>query len=393
MAQAAPNQALFCPFCGAKRPNDERACPTCGGPSIKSVLADRAGIDALTFFGEDVETLLFDPSSGAYYVNPDKTRVKWQWLTAQVNQQFPFALGANARTQFRLRINPEVGMRGDTEVAAFMLTSTGRAACQPYVPLLDKQLSNNLVPTSLMFGTAQLQALLSSTIYALPSFDWTLDVQDLSGLANTISAVAFGRRFLDSGEQKVQAARRAAGMSKFVHPYWLVPSSAFDNTAGAAIVLGAGATVAIPTNHNVTVTYTVPSDASFDCRYILDDSSTSRGANTEINDLFAFIQESSGGRQLVDAPQGSNGLSWRAFIASPTVAVAGFPSGGANTATGGVRASSLPGPADGFTHLFTPGTDIVVTFVSTDSGTVTLRTAFVGLLVYASDPSKECGAQ
>ena len=364
----APSPASFCPFCGARRQDDERPCSACGAPSIRSVLAERAGVDALSFFGEDVETLLFDDATGAYYVNPDKTRVKWQWLTGQVNGQFPFTLPANQRQKFRVRINPEVGLRGDTEIAAFMLTSSGRAAAQVFVPLLEKNLSNNLVPTSLAFGTSQLQALLPNTLYCLPDFDWTIDIQDLSGEDNVISPVFFGRRFLDSGVDRVQAARRAAGMSRFMHPYHLVPSSAVNDTTGAQIALGAGATVAIPTASQVSVTYTVPSDAWFECRFLVDDSSTSVGANTEINDLFCFIYESAGGRCLIDAPQGSNGLSVRSLVFSPVVPVTGFPAGGANSATGGIRAASLPSPGGGFT----------------------LRNAFWGLLIYAGEPEKEC---
>ncbi len=388
----AQSVASHCPFCGSPRPDDERPCPRCQAPSIRSVLAERAGVDALSFFGEDVPTLLFDDSTGEYYINPDKTKAKFQWLTAQVNNQSPFVLPANSRQKFRVRINPEVGLRGDTEVAAFMLTSTGRAAAQVFVPLLDKFLSNNLVPTNLMCGTAQLQALLPNTLYCLPDYDWTVDVQDLSGADNTISMVMFGRRFLDGGDDRVQAARRAAGMSRFMHPYHLVPSSAFNNTTAAPIPLGAGATVAIPTLASVTVTYTVPSDAYLDCKALVDDSSTSTGANTEINDLLCTIKEGAGGRDLIDAPGGSNGLSMRNFVFSPTVPVTGFPSGGTNSATGGIRAASLPSPGAGFSHLFSPGTDIMITYVSTDTGTITLRNALWGLLIYAGKPGEDCVA-
>ncbi len=376
----------FCPFCGKPRPDDLSPCPSCKGPALRTVLAERGGIDPISFFGEDVPTLLYDESSGAYFVNPDKTKAKWQWQTGQANNVFPFTLPANSRQKFRVRINPEVGLRGDTEICSFMLTSSGRVAFQPFIPQLDKFLSNGLVPSSLMFGTAQLQAILAQTIYSLPSFDWTIDAQDLSGADNILSPVFFGRRFLDTGDERLEAARRAAGMSRFMHPYWLVPTTAFNNTTGAAI--SPNPTVSIPAGQSVTVTYSVPSDADFDCRYILDDSSTSVGANTEINDLFATIQEGSSGRQLVDAPPGSNGLSWRNFLASPTVPVTGFPSGGANTATGGIRAASLPSPGGGFTHLFKRGTDVIVTFTSTDAGTITLRTAFLGILIYAGDPAE-----
>lgn len=378
---AAP---AFCPWCGKPRANDGNPCPSCKGPSIRSVLSERQGRDPISFFGEDVPTLLWDdPSqggSGAYYVNPEKTRVRWQYQTGTVNNVFPFTLPANQRQKFRVRINPETGDRGDTEIGAFMLTSSGRVAIQPFVPLLDKNLSNGLVPSSLMFGTAQLQALLAQTLYAFPSFDWTFDAQELSGSDNILSPVFFARRFLDSGKDRIEAARRAAGMSGFMHPYWLVPTTAYNNTSSVAI--NPNPTISIPSGASVTVVYSVPEDIYFDCWYALDDSSTSVGANTEINDLLATIKTGQNGVNLIDVPGGSNGLSWRNFIATPTVPVTGMPGGGANSATGGVRAASLPGPGI-FTHLFEPGTDIAVTFVSTDAGTITLRTAFAGLAIYA----------
>lgn len=386
---AAP---AFCPWCGKPRPNDGNPCPSCKGPSIRSVLSERQGRDPIAFFGEDVPTLLWDDpaagGTGAFYVNPEKTRTRWQWQTGTVNNVFPFTLPANQRQKFRVRINPETGDRGDTEIGAFMLTSSGRVAIQPFIPLLDKNLSNGLVPSSLMFGTSQLQALLAQTLYALPSFDWTFDAQELSGSDNVLSPVFFGRRFLDSGDQRIEAARRAAGMSKFMHPYWLVPTTAYNNTSSVAI--NPNPTISIPSGASVTVVYSVPEDIYFDCWYVLDDSSTSVGANTEINDLFATIKEGQNGRNLIDVPGGSSGLSWRNFVATPTVPVTGMPSGGANTATGGVRAASLPGPGI-FSHLFEPGTDIAVTFVSTDVGTITLRTAFVGMAIYAKS-AEECRA-
>ena len=384
-----PNAPAFCPFCGKPRSNDMRPCPSCAGPSLRTVLSEQGGRDAVSFFGDDVPTLLYDDVNNAYYVNPEKSKAKWAWQTGQVSNQFPFTITANQTRRFQVKMNPDVGLRGDIETCSFMLTSTGRLAVQPFVPLLDKYLSNGLVPSSLMFGTAQLQGLLAQTIYSIPSFDWWADAQDLSAADNTVSPVFFGRRLMDNGQDRIQEARRAAGMSRFVHPFWLVPTTAFNNTTNVGI--NPNPTISIPTLANVTVTYTVPSDADFECWYILDDSSTSNGANTEINDLFARIKEGPSGADLVLAPGGSNGLAWRSFIASPTVPVTGFPSGGTNSATGGIRAASLPSPAGGFTHLFKRGTDIQVTFVSTDTGTITLRSAFVGLLVYGGDPAKgEC---
>ena len=342
----------------------------------------RADESAISLYSDDIAALLYDTEEKSYKINPEKLSVKWQWQTGQLAGQFPFVLSANQQTRFTVRINPEDGMRGDTEVCAGMATSSGRFALLPYIPILDKYLANNMIPSTLMMGTAQLPALWPQSVYCLPSTLWQFDVRDLSGASNTISPVLYGRRFLDRGKERLTDLRRVALFSKFMHPYWLGPTSAFDETAGTPVSVNP--TVAIPAGPVVTVKFTVPSSADFDCRYILDDSTSSTGS--EIADLRAFVSEGGSARGLVDAPPGSAGLSWRNFIASPTVAVTGFPSGGGALATGGIRAASLPSPVGGWSHLFKRGTDIEVKFTSTDAGTVTLRTAFVGVLIYANEP-------
>jgi hypothetical protein len=386
MAQPQPS---FCPWCGTKRPTTATPCPSCKGPSVQALAESQP--DPITFFGEDVPTLLYDdPATGGdgrYYVNPDKTATKFQWLTGQLNNSYPFALGANAQVKVRVPINPEVGMAGDTEVAAFLMTTTGRVAVKIFVPLLEKFLSNVLIPSNLMFGTAQLQALLAQTIYALPDYDWQIDMKEMDGIAQTISPVFFARRFLGSGDKKAEAARRATSMSKFMHPYVLGPNSAYNNTTSTPI--DPTPNVAIPAGQSVTCTYSVPSDAYFDCFWILDDSTSTTAV--EINDLFVSkFTEGGSGRSLIQVPAGSNGLSLRSFIAVPTVGVTGFPSGGGLSATGGIRAASLPGPAGTWSHLFSPGCDIQITYVSTDAGTITLRTALSGVAVYADLLKPEC---
>lgn len=343
-------------------------------------------IDAVSLFGGDIPALLYDDPAqggdGTYVVNPQKLDVKFQWQTGQVSQQFPFTLAANQQTKFTVRINPEEGMRGDTELCSFMLTSSDRVAVLPYIPILDKYLANTLIPSNLMFGTAQLPALMPSTLFNLPSTLWSFDIRELGGVSNTVSPVFFGRRFLDRGKERITDQRRAAYLANFMHPYWLGPTSAYNNTSSVAI--SPNPTIAIPSGATVTVTYSVPSTADFDCRWILDDSTSSTAV--EISELYAqSLTEGGSARGLIDVPPGSNGLPWRSFIASPTVPVTGFPSGGSATATGGIRAASLPSPAGGWSHLFKRGTDIQIVFRSTDAGTITLRTALAGVLVYASD--------
>lgn len=382
MAEQTP-QPQFCPFCGKPRANDASRCPSCGSPAIKSVLADQCAPCPITCFGEDVPTLLFDEQTGEYFVNPAKTNVKWQWIPAQVGTQFPFTLAANARQKFRVPINAESGGRGAKEIfGAIFTTDSGRIAAQITIPVLNKTLSNGLVPTSLMSGTAQLPGLWPMSVYAQPTYDWTLDVQEIQGTASVVSPVFFGRTFLDPTPGEIEKC--AARNSQFMHPFWLVPTTAFDNTAGTAI--SPNPTVTIPALSTVTATFTMTSDAYLDVMGIVDDSSV--GLSTEPNQLFVSAMIVGGsGRNILNVPRGSNGYVYRNFVASPTVGVSGFPTNGGSQELGGVRGFSSGGfPSNGQTFLLEPGASIDVVFVNTDDDAVVLRTAFFGNAIYAGPP-------
>jgi hypothetical protein len=318
----------------------------------------------------DVPALDYDEESGVFAISPAKAGVKWAWQPGRLNNTFPAVLTPNQATDINVKTTPEDGNRGDTEVIAFLLTSTGRVAIQPYVPVLDKQLSNVPLSSSLMFGTSQLPALLAQTLYSYPSVDWTLAVRDLTGVANTISPVLFGRRFVDRKRAREDDLRQAQLISRFMHAYWIGPSTGFT---GAGVLVPGGPEVALAPGGTVTLEYPVPGDAAFDCRWILDDSTSTTGLEPL---LTAQIFEGDRGSPLNDVP-----MSWRDFLASPTtLAVAGAPSGGF------FRAASLPSPGGCWSHLFERATKIRVTFVSTDAGTITLRTAFAGTAIYVSEP-------
>ncbi len=324
----------------------------------------------VSLYTGDEPALLYDDQTGEYVCSPFKSSVKFSWQPARLNNVFAPALTANQKADFSVRVTPEDGGKGDVEVAALMLNSTGRCAVQPYVPGLDKFLSNVPVSSALMFGTAQLPALLPQTIYGFPSVDWTLTIQDLTGSANTVSAVLFGRRFCDRNQQRLEDPRQAMLLQKFMHPYWLGPSTAFLSTGagvpgGPEVTLAAGATI--------TLEFTVNGDVAFNCFSILDDSSSTTGVEPV---LTAQIFPGENAAPLNDVP-----MSWRDFLASPTVAVTGFPGTG-NI----VRAASLPSPAGCWTNLFERSTKVRVVFTSGDAGTITLRCAFAGVLIYASEP-------
>lgn len=326
----------------------------------------------------DVPALLQNEETGEYVISPEKSSVKWSWQPARSNNSFPIALSANQQVEANVRVTPEDGLKGDVEVAAFMLTSTGRVSCQPFVPILNKFLSNIPLSASLMFGTSQLPGLLAQTLYAFPSVDWTLALRDLTGLANTVSPVFWGRRFSDKRKERADDARQAQLLSKFMHLYFIGPTTGVDGSGNA---VAGGPEISLAAGASVTLQFPVPGDADFDCRWILDDSTSTTGIEPV---LTAQIFEGDTGSPMNDTP-----MAWRDFLASPTtLAIAGLPSGGF------FRAASLPSPGGCWTSKFERSTKIRVVFTSGDAGTITLRPAFGGVAIYAAEPlSQQIGTQ
>lgn len=318
----------------------------------------------------DVPALLQNEETGEYVISPDKSSVKFSWQPARFNNTFPIVLAANQQVEANVRVTPEDGLKGDVEVGAFLLTSTGRVSVQPFVPVLNKFLSNIPISSSLMFGTSQLPALLAQTLYAFPSVDWTVALRDLTGAPNTVSPVFFGRRFSDRRRERLDDPRQAQLLSKFMHLYFIGPTT---GVTGAGVAVPGGAEVTLAAGQTVTLQFPVPGDAVFDCRWILDDSTSTTGVEPV---LTAQIFEGDTGSPMNDTP-----MAWRDFLAAPTtLAIAGMPSGGF------LRAASLPSPGGCWSSLFERATKIRVTFTSADAGTITLRVAFGGVAIYAPEP-------
>lgn len=321
----------------------------------------------------DIPALLFNDETREFVVNPFKSSAKWSWQPGRFENQFPYTLGANRQVDFNVKVTPEDGMKGDVEVCAFLLTSTGRISVQPFIPILNKFISNVPLSASLMFGTAQLPGLLAQTIYSFPSVDWTLAIRDLTGSSNVISPVLFGRRFTDRQKERIFDPRQAQILSKFMHAYWLGPTSGTVVTsAGVVSTVQGGAEVSVPAGATCTLYYQVPGDAVFDCKSILDDSTSTTGLEPDIT---GQIFPGDNADPLNDSP-----MQWRDFLASPTtLAITGMPSDGF------LRAASLPSPGGCWTNMFERSTKIKVVFVSADAGTITLRTGFHGTLIYAPE--------
>jgi hypothetical protein len=329
-------------------------------------------------WGPDVPTLLWaDPKTGGdgkYCLNADKSLVKWRWMPMQREERlFPTVLAAGEETELGGQIGGGAGSRGDLEVGAFMLTTTAnrRVAVRPYVSSpIDKYLSNVLISSNLIFGTAQMPGLLPSPIYSLAKTYWRFTVRNLTALATTVSGVVWGRKFVDRGRELCADQRRRAELLSVVWPYWLGPQ---DQTAALS-----GPEIALPPGGQLEVRFPIPSSFDFLARFILDDSTSTTGLEPV---LIAQIAEDDTTRGLVDLTQTRvQGIAWRDFLACPTVTVPGMPSGGV------VRAASLGSPRGGWTHLFKRKSAIVVKFFSGDAGTITLRPAFQGWALAAQEP-------
>jgi hypothetical protein len=213
---------------------------------------------------------------------------------------------------------------------------------------------NAAVANNLVFGTSFLPFGLFETIFLPATTSLAAQVTDLSGAANDIRLVMSGRRF--TGQCGPKAALQGPFMSRRTHVYWLT----FDT--GPDVVLPAAAAGTV-----TTATMTVPYGADFEAWLIMDDSTV-----TAEDAVSVRILEGTSGRILMDRP-----LSLRQFVASPTLAVAGFPGGTA-------RASGFPF-AWTFTHLFQRSTQVQIEFTNNTALAQTIRLAFHGRLVYYGD--------
>jgi hypothetical protein len=316
------------------------------------------------------------PPMGDFQINGDKSNVKWTWQTARFQNTFPIVLTAGQQVEAAVQTMAQSGLRGDSEVSGFLNTSTGRVSTWIEIPMLDRKLSNVPISANLMFGNAQLPAMLAQTLFTLATTQWQVTIKDLSLSSNTVSPVFFGRRFMDRGRDRVEQVRRAMLFSKFMHPYVLGPTTAYNTTTNTGV--SGGPEVTLPSGDTVVCRFDVGGTADFDCRWILDDSSSTTGVEPV---LTAQILVGEAGQPLNDTF-----FSWRDFMAAPTVSVTGMKQ--ISGIAAGVSAAGSPGPGGCWTNLFKRGTKIYITFVSGDSGTITLRPGLVGTAIYSPSEIK-----
>ena len=313
-----------------------------------------------------------------FVINEAKSDVPWSWNTVRFNNNFPITLAAGQQVDAALASQAASRMRGDNEFAGLLMTATGRVAAQIKSPAIRRQLSNIPISANLLFGNAQLPALLAQSLISLPSTTWSCVLRDLSGSANTVSPVAFGRRYMDDDARRIEQVRRALLFANFMSPYLIGPLSGQVTTAGAGSLGGVagGSEVTLRAGATMTLRYDT-GGSDFIWYWNLDDSTQSDGAEPAMTCQILLGD--------VATPLMDVAISARDFVFAPTVAVTGMKQ--IAGVTGGIAAASLPSPGAGWTMLVRKGTKIQIVFNNTNTVasdiSITLRNALGGIALYA----------
>lgn len=324
----------------------------------------------------------------SFAINEAKSDVPWSWNSVRFNNDFPIVLAAGQQVDASLAAQAATKMRGDNEYAGLMMTATGRVAAQIQSPAIRRKLSNIPISANLMFGNAQLPALLAQSLISLPSTTWTCVLRDLSNAANTVSPVAFGRRYLDDDAKRIEQVRRALLFANFMSPYLIGPLSGQVTTAGAGSTgaVAGGSEVTLRAGQTMTLRYDT-GGADFIWYWNLDDSTQSDGAEPAMTCQILLGD--------VATPLMDVAISARDFVFAPTVAVTGMKQ--IAGVTGGIAAASLPSPGAGWTMLVRKGTKIQVVLNNTNSIasnlTITVRNALGGIALYSPADLKGLIAQ
>lgn len=346
----------------------------------------------VSIFGGDIPTLLYsDPAlggDGKTRLNPDKVLAKWKWIAATFGNDDTPSIGPGQTRFMTLSVRSSGDNdQGDFEAATILMRSINasgtavRSAVRPYVntPTCNRYLSNIVIPSTLITGTAQLPGVFRTYIYCLPKTSWQFEVRNLDSSATLIPSISlFGRQFTSCSPCSAEQYRRRAMHLQWFHPYWIGPQDPTDINL-------TGPTVTLPANASRELTFPVPSNADFLMAGMLDDST---GASSgESPSLYAQVRQNDSQRPLailsaLVPPTGSSqlGISWRDFLAIPSVSVTGFPGGRVN-------AYSLAPNVGGTTHLIPRNSQVIVRFTNTSaSEPVNLRPALFGLLIYGKQP-------
>lgn len=304
-------------------------------------------------WSRDIPALVI--ANGRLCRNGDKFAQKWFWAAAKdPSGDFPITTLAGGTSIATIEIPSVDNDRGDAEFCYFLLNAGGSAiAVQPYYASMDRKFSNTAIDGRLFFGRLPFPGGFLETVYCFPNTKLQFLIQNLVTTGSTTtSIVGVGRRFLDTGRERITAVRRRAAIAKRTHLFLMGP-----DTPPASVTAAATATYIM----------TVPGDMDFQSSQLVD--ATGQDYNVR-------IYENGRSNPLMSAE-----ISARDFVFSANRSVTGFPS---NIITAG----QLPGRVCNFTHLFKRGSKIRVeiTMGSVDAAPVF---ALRGRAIYYGATSKD----
>lgn len=286
---------------------------------------------------------------GMTFVNMAKYSQKGYWLFMQnAARANAVALNANGPGIGAMTPPADSGAQGDTELHKLRAASTGAFAVQPYLQSQDRYLSNGPVESTLIFGYPELDGRLPQPIFLPATNSLIMNLTDLSGSSNSVAIVAEGMQIVDpQGTLGVSPQQMREFYYRASHPYWLT----FDS--GPQVVLSAN-------EANNRQLLTIPSNADFNCWWIVARATSPSGLTVDIKEGQR--------RSLLNSPGRAD------LIMSFTRSVTGMPG---NL----IPAASLP-PVMQFTHLFQRGTAIEILLTDTSGAQNTVSIALAGQLVY-----------
>jgi hypothetical protein len=284
--------------------------------------------------------------SGNIHLNPDYEMVKRFHLAAE-----PVAgtVPAGGSQDFVLTVPAEDASLGDLLVNELMLLTSPNTATDIAVEFTNIQTSrffqNAPVFNTLVFGNAQLNCCLPCCFLIQATNSTIVRVRNDEAVPVDITIVARGKRFLPKSDEL--RARMLMYWNQIPsYPYFLT----LDDEEVSALAVGA----------SIDVVMTVPGHGDFEVRWARCE--VQGGATAE--DIDVTVAEGIG-REWQNVP-----MSLGAFIATPTISVAGFP--------GGLYRAASACHCPPFSQLFKRNTRVRHRFTNNGAGPADIRLTYAG---------------
>lgn len=289
-------------------------------------------------------------SDGRMHINPDYEMVKRFHLAAE---PFGETLGPGESRTFTFTVPAEEEGLGDLLVNEFFALYEPEGIRNVFVDFLnlqtDRLFQNAPVPTTLIMGNAHLNTCLPCCFLIQATNSLQVRVRNDEATDIQVRLVARGKRFLT----------RDYDLRARMLQYWnMLPSYSYFLTLDDEEVL-------VPAGETVSATMKVPGHGDFEVKWPrCEVLNAATGAQENANDILVTVAEGIG-RQWQSDP-----LPLGAFVATPTLDVAGFP--------GGIYRAASAGHCPSYTQLFKRNTFVRHTFENTSGTDVIVRLTYAG---------------